>query len=414
MDTSFASDVAIVTPWYPSRHRPFLGAFVEATVQATAPRQGSMLVYHCDEWAGPYPAADDAAMTRAHHALLPRTLRPRPVAGGAALLHVPVLLPLGLSYAEIADRHAETLRAALSGGTLDAPVVHAHVGLPGGWAALRNARPGARVFVTEHATFLDAVLAQPEARRRYDELLHRCAGFFAVGRAVRDPLVEAFPHHAERISIMPNPVSFRTERATPVTELRRWLFVGGLIPRKGVRRLLEAFALCHREDPTLTLTMVGEGALLRPLQARSAELGLADAVRFTGAVAPEEALRLMREHDLLVHPSQFETFGMTVVEAVAAGMPVLVTRCHGPEETLAGIEAATAEFVAVEDDPSSLAEGFRRLRARFRDGLALAEARRSLEGRYGYDAVAAAHHRAWYPEAGTTAPVQEGTAQPVP
>lgn len=395
MTTAFPSRVAIVTPWYPSTQRPFLGAFVKAMVEATAPGE-NMTVLHCDEWAGRFSPAEDAEIVRAHHALLPRTLRARPTVGGASLLHLPVPLPVGLPYADIAHRHADTVRAALGGRPIDAEVVHAHVGLPGGWAALRNARPDARVFVTEHATFLDAVLDQPEARAMYDELLRRCAGVFAVGGAVRDPLVAAFPEHADKVRFIPNPVSFATTRDTPVTQLRRWLFVGGLIPRKGVQRLLEAFALCRAEDPTLTLTFVGEGPLQGRLSERAAELGLAESVRFTGAVPPDTALRLMREHDLLVHPSQFETFGMTVVEASAAGMPVLVTRCGGPEESLAGIEDAAGELVAVADDGESLAAGYRRLRDRFAAGMGLDRARRELAARYGYEAVAEAHRQAWF------------------
>ncbi|MEU9506131.1 glycosyltransferase family 4 protein [Micromonospora sp. NPDC048170] len=398
MTTAFPSRVAIVTPWYPSTQRPFLGAFVKAMVEATAPGEAPTLVYHCDEWAGRYSAAEDAEITRAHHELLPRTLSPLPTVGGASRLHLPVPLPVGLSYAEIAERHSATLRAALGGRPIEAPVVHAHVGLPGGWAALRNARPDARVFVTEHATFLDAVLDQPAAREMYAELLRRCAGVLAVGRAVRDPLVAAFPEHADKVRFVPNPVSFAQTRDTPVTALRRWLFVGGLIPRKGVLRLLEAFASCRAEDPALTLTFVGEGPLQDQLVSRATALGVAEAVRFTGAVAPAEALRLMREHDLLVHPSQFETFGMTVVEAAAAGMPVLVTRCGGPEESLAGIEEAAGELVPVADDPESLAAGYRRLRDRFAAGMDLALARRELAARYGYEAVAEAHRRIWFPE----------------
>ncbi len=406
MTTAFPSRVAIVTPWYPSAQRPFLGAFVKAMVEATAPGEQAT-VYHCDEWAGRFTPAEDTEIFRAHQALLPRTLRPRPTVGGASLLHVPVPLPVGLPYADIARRHEETVRAALGGRPIEAEVVHAHVGLPGGWAALRNARPNARIFVTEHATFLDAVLEQPEARAMYDELLRRCAGVFAVGRAVRDPLVAAFPEHADRVRFIPNPVSFATTRDEPVTALRRWLFVGGLIPRKGVLRLIEAFALCRAEDQTLTLTFVGEGPLQRQLEARAAELGVAETIRFTGAVPPQEALRLMREHDLLVHPSQFETFGMTVVEASAAGMPVLVTRCGGPEESLAGIEDAAGELVDVAEDGESLAAGYRRLRDRFAAGMDLIRARGELAARYGYEAVADAHREAWFGE-----PVAVGAMEP--
>jgi glycogen synthase len=391
--------VAVVTPWYPSPQQPFAGAFVQAMVDATAPGT-TMTVYHCEEWAHRRPPAEAADIESAYDRLLAVTHRPPravPTVGGARLVRVPVPLSVGLGYAAIARRHEAVLRAALDGTPIDAPVVHAHVGLPGGWAALHNAAPGARVVVTEHATFLDQVLAQDEARVMYDRLLDGCAGLYAVGAAVSAPLLEAFPHHAGKIGTLPNPVSFGTVRDTPVTALRRWLFVGGLTARKGVTWLLEAFARCHADDPALTLTFVGDGELRRPLAARADELGVTGAVTFAGIRPPKEALALMREHDLLVHPSRFETFGMTVVEAVAAGLPVLVTRCGGPQETLAGLESAAGELIDVEEGSDALVAGYRRLRDRFPHGVDLVRARHELAARYGYPATAAAHRRVWSP-----------------
>ncbi|MFE9201842.1 glycosyltransferase family 4 protein [Micromonospora sp. NPDC007230] len=380
--------------------------------EATAPGCDRATVYHCDGWWTRMTPDEERDVTQAQRLLLPRAPHLGRTVGGAALRYIPVPMPGGLSFAETARRHEATLAAALGGQPIDAPVVHAHVGSTSGWAALHHARRDARFFVTEHATFLDRILAEPEAREMYDAVLHRCDAFFAVGDGMRDLLVEAFPHHAGRISIVPNPISFDDPRPAPVTELRRWLFLGGLIPRKGVNWLLEAFAICHAEDPRLTLNLVGEGELSVRLRERAVELGVAEAVTFTGAVPPDEALRLMREHDLLVHPSRMETFGMTIVEALAAGMPVLVTRCGGPEETLAGIEEAAGELVAVEESPDSIVAGYRRLRGRFPHGLDLELARRNLNERYGYPAVARAHHRVWFPEsvpaAGDGAPVSTG------
>jgi glycogen(starch) synthase len=393
----------VVSPWYPSAQVPFAGAFVQAMVEATAPGT-DMTVYQCEEWAHRLGAAESAAVESAYDELLGYTHRPprtAPAPGGARLVHIPVPLPVGLGYAAIAHRHEQVLRTALNGQPLAEPVVHAHVGLPGGWAAMRNARPGARIFVTEHATFLDQVLAQPEARAMYEQVLARTEGVFAVGEAVRAPLVEAFPQHRDRIRLLPNPVSFAETRAAPVTELRRWLFVGGLSPRKGVRWLLEAFARCRADDTALTLTFVGDGVSRRDLVKRAAELGVTDAVTFTGLVPPAEALDQMRRHDLLVHPSRFETFGMTIVEAVAAGMPVLVTRCGGPEETLQGIEDAAGELVAVEEGADALVDGYRRLRDRFPAGVDLTRARQVLADRYSYPAVARAHHQLWFGQTGT-------------
>ncbi|MES9536464.1 glycosyltransferase [Actinomadura sp. NPDC000600] len=393
-------DVAVVTPWYPIPQTPFAGAFVQAMVEATAPGCGEVTVYQTDAWSAKMKPEAAAAAAEAHRALMPRVLHRATTVAGAGLLRVPVLIPAGCSYAELARHHAAWLREALGGEPIPAPVVHAHVGLRGGWPALENARPDARVFVTEHASYLHQVLEQPDSREMYGQVLDRCTRFFAVTEALREQLLDVFPAYSDKIDVISNPISFDTPRARPVTELRRWLYVGSLIERKGVGWLLEAFAKCHAEDPELTLTMVGAGELGEQLAQRAAELQVQDAVEFLPPVPPEEALRIMREHDLLVHPARWETFGVSVIEAVAAGMPVLVTRCGGPERTLAGIESAAGEMIEVTEDAESITGGYRRLRDRFPHDLDLAEARRVLEARFGYGAVAEAHHRHWFPETG--------------
>jgi glycogen(starch) synthase len=392
-------DVAVLTPWYPAPHHKFQGAFVQAMVEATAPGCGQVTLYHTDGWPlRGKPEAMEAA-EEAHRRLLPDALDYVPTAGGARLLRVPILMR-GRTFGAQALEHAEGLRLALNGEPIPARAVHAHVGLRGGWTALENARPDARVFVTEHASYLHQVLEQPDSHALYEQVLDRCTRFFAVTEALREQLVTAFPTYSDKIDVISNPISFDTTRARPVTELRRWLYVGSLIERKGVGWLLEAFAKCHAEDPGLTLTMVGEGALGGQLAQRAAELEVQDAVTFLPSVPPDESLRLMREHDLLVHAARWETFGVSIIEAVAAGMPLLVTRCGGPERTLAGIESAVGEMIEVREDAESIIEGYRRLRDRFPHDLDLAEARRVLEARFGYGTVAEAHHRHWFPETG--------------
>lgn len=398
MSDSVPRDVAVVTPWYPTADRPYAGVFVERMVEATAPVCDAFSVYHTDGWRMPDPSAADAAAA-AHRALLPRALRSERTVASAQLWRVPVPdpVPTGGSFAERARHHAAWLREALGGDPLPAAAVHAHVGLRGGWTALENARPGARVFVTEHSSYLAELMDQPDSRDMYRQVLDRCTGFFAVGEAARDMLADAFPEHAGKIELISNPLPFGPPRRRPVTELRRWLYVGSLIERKGVDRLLEAFASCHAEDPELTLTLAGTGALGERLARRAAELEIDDAVSMPGMVPPDEVAGLMDRHDLLVHPARWETFGVTVVEAVAAGMPVLVTRCGGPETTLAGVEDAAGLFIDVDDDPDTIVAGYRRLAERFPDGLDLPKARQVLEERYGYRAVAQAHLKHWFP-----------------
>ncbi|WP_374983182.1 glycosyltransferase [Streptomyces fradiae] len=399
MKQAASRDAAVVTPWYPTRELPFRGSFVYDMVAATAPGCDSLTVYHGDPWVAPMDAAATKAVEEANARLMPAAVRRAPTVGGAELVHFPVTTPRGQLYGAQARNHERHLRNALGGKPIDAPVVHAHVGLPSGWAALQNARPDAKVFVTEHASFLDKVFQDPEAVELYDQVLARSTGFLVVGDPVTEAVERQFPHHADKIRRIPNPVFFGSPRTEPVKDLRRWLYLGGIQERKGSRWLVEAFAQCHAEDPTLTLTMVGEGDLRRPLTQRVAELGLSDAVKLPGSIPHEQALELMREHDLMVHPSRYETFGMTIVEGVAAGIPLLVTRCGGPEKTLAGIEDAAGELIDVEENAESISEGYRRLRARFLDGqLDLARAQAKLAADYGYEAVAQAHYRLWFPD----------------
>ncbi|MET9968434.1 glycosyltransferase [Streptomyces sp. NPDC006356] len=399
MSQAASRNAAVVTPWYPTRELPFRGSFVQAMVAATAPGCNRLTVYHCDPWVAPMDEAATQAVEAANAKLMARAAHRVPAAGGAELVHFPVTTPRGQDYGAQARNHARQLRNLLGGRPIDADVVHAHVGLPSGWAALQNARPGARVFVTEHASFLERVLEDPEAVELYDQLLHGVTGFLVVGDTITEILKRRFPHHGDRIGQIPNPISFDEPRPEPVKDLVKWLYVGSLTERKRVLLLLEAFAQCRTEDASLTLTIAGDGELRRPLTERIAELGLGEAVTLLGSIPHEQALELMRSHDLLVHASRYETFGMTVVEANAAGLPVLVTRCGGPERILAGVEDAAGELIDVEEAAESISEGFRRLRARFLDGgVDLRRAQAKLNADYGYEAVAQAHHRLWFPD----------------
>ncbi|WP_262403558.1 glycosyltransferase [Actinomadura sp. CNU-125] len=278
-------DVAVLTPWYPNPQQEWAGAFVRAMVAATAPGCGAVTVYHTESWPIAGPKGPRAAADEAHRRLLPRALRTVPTVADARLLRVPVPQVRGLTFAAQARLHTSWLREALGGEPIPAAVVHAHTGLRGGRTALECARPDARVFVTEHASYIDRLLDQPDSRDMYEEVLDRCTGFFVVTEALRERLAGTFPALAGKIELISNPISFDVPRPRPVTGLRRWLYVGTLIERKGVLRMLEAFAKCRAEDPLLTLTVAGSGELAGRLAERAAELQVEDAVTFLGAVA---------------------------------------------------------------------------------------------------------------------------------
>lgn len=383
------ADLAVVTPWYPSPNNPFAGAFVQAAVKAVASDYERISILHTEDWAGRAdPALEDAikitsGRLRDRHDLIPVLDTPE-----GTLTRVPVPLTSRRRYANWVGSQTSALRRSLPTGRIEAPVIHAHTGIYGGVLAMRLARPDARIVVTEHSSFLEKVFKQPAARKLYDQVLRRADEFLCVSTYLRDQIEREFPHHAGKIRIVPNVINFEhfTPEAKPSERLLKWLYLGRLIPTKGVSTLLEAFAEVAETEPDATLTMVGTGSLREDLIARGRELGLGDRFRILAPVPPEEVNGLMHQYDLLVHPSHFETFGMTVVEANAAGLPVLVTRSNGPEDSLEGIEDLAGALMDVDENPRTIVTAYWGLRKRY-FLLDLAKARTALVGKYSSEVV---------------------------
>jgi glycosyltransferase involved in cell wall biosynthesis len=383
--------LAVVTPWYPAPDDPFAGAFVQACTNAVGDDFDRVAVLHTQSWFySPRGVRGQIVGVAAE--------RQAARSGNAVVLDTPegeltrVAVPTasGDTYPQYAEAQVNALRAALPTGRIEAPLVHAHTGMLGGVVATRLARPDARIVVTEHATFLPTVFAQPGARRQYGEMLARVDALLCVSRSLHDQLGAYFPEHAGKLRVVPNAIDFDrfAVRATPPAEPLRWLYVGRLMEHKGVLTLLDGFARIAAEDPRVTLTLVGAGVLEETVAERAATLGLGDRVTLRPPVPPDQVTALMHEHDLLVHASRRETFGMTVIEAIATGTPVLVARSQGPAETLAGLEDSAGQSFEPTEDPDVLAAAYRALRARF-GALDLPGARAELLGRYGSAAVAA-------------------------
>ncbi|MBO4207238.1 glycosyltransferase [Micromonospora echinofusca] len=385
------ADLAVVTPWYPSENNALAGAFVKAAIRAVDGGFERVSILQTEDWAYPYDsriaqliAVSAQRLTERHGQV---TVRDTPE---GELTRCTVPISSQRDYAAWANAHTSALAASLPTGVIEAPVIHAHTGIYGGVAAVRLARPDARIVVTEHATFLPQVFKQPAARKLYDEMLSRVDVLLCVGGGLYQLISTQFPHHAAKLRIVPNAIDFDdfAWRPEPPREPLRWLYVGRLSEHKGVRPLLEAFARISNEEPGASLTLVGSGALEDDLRARVAELGLTERVRLLPAVPPEQVAGLMHRHDLLVHASRMETFGMTVVEAVATGTPVLVARSEGPLETLAGLDGVAGRLFDISDDPDVIVDAYRELRAGF-DRLNMVAARESLLARYGRKAVGA-------------------------
>ncbi len=111
----------------------------------------------------------------------------------------------------------------------------------------------------------------------------------------------------------------------------RFLNLALMTEKKGQFDLLEAFGELNRTGLDVELWLAGDGPIRSGLEQMVVKVGLQEKVRFLGLVAPEDVPALLNEVDVMVVSSHYETFGVVAAEALMAGLPVVATRCGGPE-----------------------------------------------------------------------------------
>ena len=185
-------------------------------------------------------------------------------------------------------------------------LIHAHWLIPQGLAALvarRLARRAVPVLCTSHGGDLFG-LKGPLLDRIKTGILNRCDAISVVSRAMAARVKELAPHTDP--AVIPMGTNLRDRFIPPAAPrsgpIRHLIFVGRLVPKKGVEHLLEALAILRPTYPELSLEIVGHGPLLNALVAKTKALALDDRVRFTGPVPHEQLAERYQSADLAVFP----------------------------------------------------------------------------------------------------------------
>lgn len=186
--------------------------------------------------------------------------------------------------------------------------------------------------------------------------------FVAMAPAMRTEIATQIGVSQDRISVIPDPalcvddlVRLAHARDAVLRDRpgRAYLAVGRLVPQKNFALLLDAFARIARPDDTLTI--LGEGTDRAMLERRAAALGIAQHVRMPGHTDPLDPW--LAQADVFVLSSSYEGVPAVLIEALAAGLPIVATDCcvsmpdllgHGALGTLVpkGDAAALADAMA--------------------------------------------------------------------
>lgn len=261
-------------------------------------------------------------------------------------------------------RAAGELARIIRAGGFD--VVHAHGFKAGFVGRLAAWRAGGRpIVVTVHNHVLSRTDTSAAARWRYRVVERALSGlvsrYIAVSDSIARELTAGFGLPAGKVVTIHNGIDtapflapqdrVAARAALGVAEGAQVVGVAARFSaQKGLRHLVAAVPELVRRRPGIRVVIGGSGPLERSLREQAVALGVADAILWPGQIA--DMPRFLAALDVYVSPAETEAFGLGLIEAGAAGVPVVATRVGGVPEVV--LDGDTGLLVAA-GDPQALA-----------------------------------------------------------
>lgn len=234
-------------------------------------------------------------------------------------------------------------RALIEDEGLRFDVVHAHdwlVGYAAGYVKERYGLPlAATIHATEHGrnggifNELQRQISDIEWRLTYD-----ASRVIVCSTYMRRELQTVFSLPPGKVDVIPNGVDPDNLDVSALTSSNRRfdagyervvLYVGRLVREKGVQTLIEAAPAIFGQCEGARIVVIGKGPMMDELRRMAHTFGVQDRVLFTGFVSDQERNAWLRRADVAVFPSLYEPFGIVALEAMAAGIPVVVSDVGG-------------------------------------------------------------------------------------
>ncbi len=220
-------------------------------------------------------------------------------------------------------------------------VIHAHDWMTFKAAVFAKQVSGKPLVVHVHATEYDRSAGNPNpAVLDYERFgLENADRIIAVSNFTKQKIVDHYKINPSKISVVHNAVEHKPSQSAPQTADDKEkdpmiLFLGRLTIAKGTDYLLRAAQKVIQVVPNAKFVFVGKGEMIKELVDMSIDLGISSNIVFTGWLSHEQVDTAYRQADLFVMPSITEPFGLTALEAMRNGTPVLISRQSGVSEVI--------------------------------------------------------------------------------
>jgi phosphatidylinositol alpha-mannosyltransferase len=326
----------------------------------------------------------DRLLHRGHRVLVLAPASTPPTEPHVVTVGRPLRVPYNGSVAPICPTPASAGRVRRALEDFRPEVIHAHEPLVPGTAMFASRFSPAPVVATFHA-YADRALLFSATAPALRGVWRRLAVRIAVSEAAADFVARRFPRNGLRI--IPNGAdveAFTDADPAPLPEGRRILFVNRLDRRKGFPVMIAAFTMLPPRQADALLVVAGDGKERRAV--RGLRRAVRDRIIMLGSVPHHLLPPYYAASEVFCAPATGrESFGIVLVEAMAAGLPVVASDIPGYREV---VRHEVEGLLVPPSDPIRLAEGMSRILDQPELGRKLGEAGRSRAGRYSWDRVA--------------------------
>lgn len=224
-------------------------------------------------------------------------------------------------------------------------LMHAHFAYMGYVASMVKEKLNLPMVMTEHLSKIIQEKMDKHLKHIANTAYRSADALITVSPALQKVIKKRFNHDALYV---PNIVDTKLFYYTPKEASNTFQFtsIGSLITSKRIDLIAEAFAKVFKNNKNVKLTIFGEGPEKAKVEELIKKLSIEDQVQLMGQQSREKIANHLKKSDCFVLPSQYETFGVAYIEALASGVPVIATRCGGPE---AFINESNGIMIPVDD-----------------------------------------------------------------